>query len=294
MHALGPYAIPNVSAEAHLVYTNHQPSGSVRAPTAPQCCWAVESHTDEIAAAVGHRSGRVAPHATRRQRTHRTERSGVRRDRGARVHRGRDRLAGYGAATPDDEAIGVAIGWWPSFSAPRRRVREDRCRRHRADHHRRPGVRHRRSHDPAPTGRRELGIDPEKFEIIYQDTSVAPFDIGATGSQTLFNNGRAVVAAAVQVADQLKRAGRRPSRGRPGRHRARRRDGVGRRLARRSAWPSTSWPPKPPEASCCSVTARALHRVRRVGGVVLCRRCRHGRLGRPPVQLSCGSRPARP
>ena len=53
MHALGPYRIPNVRAEAHLVYTNHQPSGSVRAPTAPQACWAVESHTDEVAAAIG-------------------------------------------------------------------------------------------------------------------------------------------------------------------------------------------------------------------------------------------------
>ena len=32
MHALGPYKIPHVLAEAHLAYTNHQPSGSVRAP----------------------------------------------------------------------------------------------------------------------------------------------------------------------------------------------------------------------------------------------------------------------
>jgi CO/xanthine dehydrogenase Mo-binding subunit len=53
MHALGPYRMANVHAEAHLVYTNHQPCGSVRAPTAPQCCWAVESHTDEVARAIG-------------------------------------------------------------------------------------------------------------------------------------------------------------------------------------------------------------------------------------------------
>jgi len=33
---------------------------------------------------------------------------------------------------------------------------------------------------------------------------VAPYDMGATGSQTLFNNGRAVVAAAGQIAEQLK------------------------------------------------------------------------------------------
>ena len=50
MHAVGPYRIPNVDVEAHLVYTNHQPSGSVRAPTAPQVCWALEQHIDEVAA----------------------------------------------------------------------------------------------------------------------------------------------------------------------------------------------------------------------------------------------------
>ena len=49
----------------------------------------------------------------------------------------------------------------------------------------------------------ELGMEPEDFELVYQDTSVAPYDMGATGSQTLFNNGRAVVAAAGQVAEQL-------------------------------------------------------------------------------------------
>ena len=53
MHVSGPYRIPNLHVAAHLVYTNHQPSGSVRAPTAPQSCWAVESHTDEVAAALG-------------------------------------------------------------------------------------------------------------------------------------------------------------------------------------------------------------------------------------------------
>jgi CO/xanthine dehydrogenase Mo-binding subunit len=50
----------------------------------------------------------------------------------------------------------------------------------------------------------ELAMDPEDFEIVYQDTAVAPYDMGATGSQTLFNNGRAVVEASQQIAEQLK------------------------------------------------------------------------------------------
>ncbi|MEZ5341877.1 MAG: molybdopterin cofactor-binding domain-containing protein [Acidimicrobiales bacterium] len=39
MHVAGP-KIPAIKINSSLVYTNHQPSGSVRAPTAPQSCWA--------------------------------------------------------------------------------------------------------------------------------------------------------------------------------------------------------------------------------------------------------------
>ena len=51
MHACGPYRIDRISVEAFLNYTNNQPSGSVRAPTAPQVCWGLEQHMDEVAAA---------------------------------------------------------------------------------------------------------------------------------------------------------------------------------------------------------------------------------------------------
>ncbi len=53
MHACGPYVIENLKIESSLVYTNNQPSGSIRAPTAPQVCWAVEQHMDELAEALG-------------------------------------------------------------------------------------------------------------------------------------------------------------------------------------------------------------------------------------------------
>ena len=53
MHAIGPYQIQNVDIDSYLVYTNNQPSSSIRAPTAPQACWAVEQHMDEVAAAIG-------------------------------------------------------------------------------------------------------------------------------------------------------------------------------------------------------------------------------------------------
>jgi putative selenate reductase molybdopterin-binding subunit len=204
MHALGPYKVPNALAEAHLVYTNHQPSGSVRAPTAPQTCWALESHTDEVAKAIG-----MDPVAFR---VHNAVDTGAEGPSGQvygeiglqQCIRAAAEAAGYGRPLPDDEAIGVAIGWWPSFSVP-------------------SGAYLKIDGDGSAqiiTGAQEcgtgavmtlrqlaadeLGMDPEDFELVYQDTSVAPYDMGATGSQTLFNNGRAVVAAAGQVAEQLR------------------------------------------------------------------------------------------
>jgi CO/xanthine dehydrogenase Mo-binding subunit len=51
--AVGPYRVPHVEVRSHLVYTNTQPTGSVRAPAAPTVCWGLEQHLDEVAGAVG-------------------------------------------------------------------------------------------------------------------------------------------------------------------------------------------------------------------------------------------------
>jgi xanthine dehydrogenase molybdenum-binding subunit len=44
---------------------------------------------------------------------------------------------------------------------------------------------------------------PEDFSMLHQDTDAAPWDMGSCGSQTTFNSARAVIAAAVEVRDQL-------------------------------------------------------------------------------------------
>ena len=49
----------------------------------------------------------------------------------------------------------------------------------------------------------ELGMAPEDFTLLYQDTAAANWDMGSCGSQTTFNSGRAVLAAAADVRDQL-------------------------------------------------------------------------------------------
>ncbi len=204
MHVAGPYVSPNVFVESSLVYTNHQPSGSVRAPTAPQACWALESHTDEIARTIG-----MDPVDFRRKNTvdeglegpaaQVYGEIGLRRCLETAVAN-----SAYGSQLPENEAVGVAVGWWPSFPGPSGAyIKVD------AD-----------GSGQIITGAQEcgtgsvmtlrylaaeeLGMEPEDFELVYQDTSAAPYDTGATGSQTLLNNGRAVIEGAREVAAQLR------------------------------------------------------------------------------------------
>jgi CO/xanthine dehydrogenase Mo-binding subunit len=51
--AAGPYRIPNVRIESLHVYTNTVPGGHMRAPGEPQGFFAIESHMDEVARAIG-------------------------------------------------------------------------------------------------------------------------------------------------------------------------------------------------------------------------------------------------
>ena len=46
-------------------------------------------------------------------------------------------------------------------------------------------------------------MEPENFTLLYQDTAAANWDMGSCGSQTTFNSGRAILAAAADVRDQL-------------------------------------------------------------------------------------------
>jgi CO/xanthine dehydrogenase Mo-binding subunit len=203
MHALGPYVMENVDIDSKLVYTNNQPSGSIRAPTAPHTCWAVEQHMDEIAQAI-----EMDPVELRR-RTLIEEGSvsptgqvfgpvGVKETLELATE-----MIGYGEELPDNEAIGVACGWWPCFAGP-------------------AGAYVKLNADGTGvivTGAQEngsgavmglpilaaqvLGMEPEDFSIVYQDTDAGPYDGGSSGSQTTFNNGRAVMEAAREVRAKL-------------------------------------------------------------------------------------------
>ena len=115
MHACGPYVVEHVNIESTLVYTNNQPSGSIRAPTAPQVCWALEQHTDELAAALG-----FAPVELRRRTLIDEGAEGPTRQVFGPIGMKQTleralELIGSDGDLPEDEGIGVACGWWPSF-----------------------------------------------------------------------------------------------------------------------------------------------------------------------------------
>ena len=203
MFAVGPYRVPHVDVAVDVVYTNTQPSGSVRAPTGPTTCWALEQHHDVVAERLG-----IDPVEFRRRNL---------------VHEGDEGPTGqiferigvietleHAAAAIDwdrpldeGEAVGIATGWWPSFpgaSGAHLTINAD-------------------GSGTIVTGAQEcgtgsvmalpilaaevLGMRPDDFRILYQDTDAGPYDGGASGSQTTFNNGRAVIAAANEVREQL-------------------------------------------------------------------------------------------
>jgi CO/xanthine dehydrogenase Mo-binding subunit len=185
------------------MYSTNQPSASIRAPTAPQACWALEQHLDEVAAAIDLdpaelrrrtliENGSVGPTGQR------YESIGAKQTLEAALE-----MIGYGRPLPDDEAIGIACGWWPSYASP-------------------SGAYVKLNGDGTGTiitGALEsgtgavmalpllaaevLGMQPGDFSVRAQDTEAGPWDFGATGSQTTFNNGRAVIAAATEVREQL-------------------------------------------------------------------------------------------
>ncbi|MET0937965.1 MAG: xanthine dehydrogenase family protein molybdopterin-binding subunit [Gaiellaceae bacterium] len=203
MHALGPYVLEHVNVESSLVYSNNQPSSSIRAPTAPQVCWALEQHMDELAAALGLdpvelRRRNVVEEGSTTATGQVLEQVSTRETLEKAVE-----LIGYDRSLPEDEAIGVAVGWWPCFPGPSGayiKLNPDGTGTIVT------GAQENGSGAVMAMPRYvadELGMRPEDFSLLYQDTDAAPFDAGSCGSQTTFNSGRAVIAAAGELRQQL-------------------------------------------------------------------------------------------
>jgi CO/xanthine dehydrogenase Mo-binding subunit len=203
MMAAGPYDIAHLDIHAHTVYTNKTPAGSVRAPSGPQIAWAVEQHTDELARRIGLDAFQV--------RLRNLLQDGDEGPTGQRMTavgakaclEKAAQMIGYGKPGAKDEGVGLACGWWFTFSAA-------------------SSINLKMNVDGSATiitgaqengsgavmglaliAAEELGITPDRVSILYQDTDAGAWDMGSSGSQTTFNNGRALIAAATELRQRL-------------------------------------------------------------------------------------------
>ena len=199
MMAAGPYDIPNLDITAHTVYTNKTPAGSVRAPSGPQVAWAVEQHTDEVGRQVGLdgyeiRMRNLLEDGDEGPTGQRMNAVGAKAclDKAAE-------LIGFTDSPVSGEGIGLACAWWfsyPAASSVSLKVNIDGSATLVT------GAQENGSGAVmglALIAAEELGISPDRVSILYQDTDAGAWDMGSSGSQTTFNNGRAVIAAAAEV-----------------------------------------------------------------------------------------------
>jgi CO/xanthine dehydrogenase Mo-binding subunit len=203
MMAVGPYRIPNLDIEARTVYTNKTPAGSVRAPSGPQIAWAVEQHTDELGKSVG-----LDAYEVRSRNLLQDGDSGptgqLMTAVGAKECLERAcQMIGFGTKAANDEGVGLACGWW--FSLP---AASTAYLKLNADGSATIVTGAQENGSGAVMGlaliaAEELGISPDNVSILYQDTDAGAWDMGSSGSQTTFNNGRAVIAAATEIRQRI-------------------------------------------------------------------------------------------
>ena len=203
MMVAGPYRIPNLAIEARTVYTNKTPAGSVRAPSGPQACWALEQHTDELAKRIGLdayqiRARNLLAEGDEGPTGQRMTAVGAKAclDRAAE-------MIGYGKPLAPNEGIGLSCCWWFSLPAP-----STASLKLNLDGSATLVTGAQENGSGAVMGlaliaAEELGIPVDKVAVLYQDTDGGFWDLGSSGSQTTYNNGRAVIAAAIAIRERL-------------------------------------------------------------------------------------------
>ena len=200
MMAAGPYRVANLKIDCHTVYTHKTPAGSVRAPSGPQIAWAVEQHIDELGRRVG-----LDGYEVRKRNLL------VAGDEGPTgqtmtavgalecLEKAHEMIGGK----QNGDGVGLAAGWWfsfPSASSVELKMNVDGSATIIT------GAQENGSGAVmglALIAAEELGIDPARVSIVYQDTDAGTWDMGSSGSQTTFNNGRALIAAAGELRKRL-------------------------------------------------------------------------------------------
>ncbi len=202
---LGPYRTPAFEVEGYAVRTNKPPFGPHRAPFAPQCAFAVESHLEEVA----HRLG-VDPLAFKSDHLWREGDSTPFGQRvlpfglGEALGRARETAARWTREAPPGHGVGVGVGFWSTGTGA---GGEARLRLSPTDLTIVQGEREIGSGSVivglAAVAERRSGLPRERIRVAYEDTAHAPFDSGVFGSRTVGALGRAVDEALVTLLGRL-------------------------------------------------------------------------------------------
>jgi len=205
LHGLGLYNIPNLKIEAVDVLTNKVPSGSYRAPAAPQAAFAVESQMDLIARALGMDplqlriknavvEGDLMPNGNAFPRIGFKETL----ERMALHLRGREKPEG------ENRGRGIACGFWLGgigCSAAHVNVNADGSVNLIVGSVDLTGSRTTLAQIVAE----EFSIPLEKVTVVTGDTETAPYSTETVGSRTTYHMGIAVHRACQDVKAKIAR-----------------------------------------------------------------------------------------
>ncbi|MBN1343033.1 MAG: molybdopterin-dependent oxidoreductase [Phycisphaerae bacterium] len=199
---VGPYRIPNTCLEGHSIYTNKFNTGPFRAPGYPQITFAVESHTDALAAKLG-----IDPIELRRMNALRT---GDKTTTGTTIrhdvfYRCLNAVAERIDADParDHEGWGLACGQWPTGGCPcgaLLKINEDGSVAVTVGSSDLSGS----ATSIAQVAAQELCIGLDKLSVAIGDTDTAPFPAPSGGSQATYNMTNVVRKGAQQLVAQIK------------------------------------------------------------------------------------------
>jgi CO/xanthine dehydrogenase Mo-binding subunit len=198
---LGPYRTPAFEVEGYGVRTNKPPFGPHRAPTAPQCAFAVESHMDEVARAVGVDPVTFrADHLWQEGDTTAMGQPVGPFGLGAALEQARAVAARWRADMATGHGVGIGLGFWSTSTGAGGEVRlvltSTELRIVQGEREIGSGSVLR---GLSAVAERVFGLPRERIRTDYANTSEAPFDSGVFGSRTVAALGRAIVEAATAL-----------------------------------------------------------------------------------------------
>ncbi len=207
---IGPYRIPNVDLSTYYVYTNHHPTGHMRAPlTMTQQVFAIESHMDGLASKLGidpleirmknrARDGDYIPSSGILRNTSTQETLEVAAGHLREVKRGKKKYRGWGLTC--SHYCTHPFYDYPFVSNACVKINEDGSVILMTGITDSGGGQHSIL---AQIVAEVLGVPYESVTVVFGDTNVVPRDWSTSGSQTTYRAGMMVKMAAEDAKEQL-------------------------------------------------------------------------------------------